>query len=313
MYRKACQDAWAIGFQKDSPHDANTARNAAWSEVVGLPAPQPMVGNTFGSSHQNVFLRAILAKKQCDIQTLAPCGVLDPDELMNRFPGLRKSLTEGLQWQIIHPSVVAKWPMIVAIGQKALNFRGTQDVHEFEAMLEMLNTFDHYQSQGLRDDAAWEAALSDVMLNDSFWKPWGRSIMNMAKALTRAQVLEISELRHALVPIPEGAATSWANIGGEFLDKVASLKFSDVVPFPRIKAACMIAQLLSPLDQVKSCRCSLMRANDLTPLVKDKRVKEPNTFCVCAFERVLICLRRCVASAPPLYVYMVLRQHLAHL
>ena len=83
----------------------------------------------------------------------------------------------------------------------------------------------------------------------------------MAKTLTRAQVLEISELRHALVPIPEGAATSWANIGGEFLDKVASLKFSDVVPFPRIKAACMIAQLLSPLDQVKSCRCSLMRAN----------------------------------------------------
>ena len=170
VYRKACQDAWAIGFQKDSPHDANTARNAAWSEVVGLPAPQPMVGNTFGSSHQNVFLRAILARKQCDIQTLAPCGVLDPDELMKRFPGLRKSLTEGLQWQIIHPSVVAKWPMIVAIGQKALNFRGTQDVHEFEAMLEMLNTFDHYQNQGLRDDAAWEAALSDVMLNDSCWK-----------------------------------------------------------------------------------------------------------------------------------------------
>ena len=176
-----------------------------------------------------------------------------------------------------------------------------------------LNTFDHYQSQGLRDDAAWEAALSDVMLNDSFWKPWGRSIMNMAKALTRAQVLEISELRHALVPIPEGAATSWANIGGEFLDKVASLKFSDVVPFPRIKAACMIAQLFSPLDHVTSCRCSLMRTNGPAHLVKDKRVQEPSLFCVCDFGHVLMRLRRFVVSAPPLYAYIGLREHLAHL
>ena len=80
----------------------------------------------------------------------------------------------------------------------------------------------------------------------------------MAKALTRAQVLEISELRHALVPIPEGAATSWANVGGELLDNVAYLKSSDVVPFPRVQAACMIAQLFSPLDQVQGCMCSLM-------------------------------------------------------
>ena len=167
MYRKACQDAWAIGFQKESPHDANTARNAAWSEAVGLPAPQPMVGNTFGSSHQNVFLRAILAKKQCDIQTLAPCGVLDPDELMKRFLGLRKSLTEGLQWQIIHPSVVAKWPMIVAIGQKALNFRGTQDVHEFEAMLEMLDFLDKVASLKFGDEEDTNSDTADSAVSDT--------------------------------------------------------------------------------------------------------------------------------------------------
>ena len=140
MYRKACQDAWAIGFQKESPHDANTARNVAWSEVVGLPAPQPMADglpeglsarrdglpeglsarNTFGSSHQHVFLR-------------------DPDELMKRFPWLRKSLAEGLQWQIIHPSSSAcTWSIAAALARAC----GTQDVHEFEAMLEMLDFLD---------------------------------------------------------------------------------------------------------------------------------------------------------------------------
>ena len=157
VYRKACQDAWAIGFQKDSPHDANTARNAAWSEAVGLPAPQPMVGNTFGSSHQNVFLRAILAKKQCDIQTLAPCGVLDPDELMKRFPWLRKSLAEGLQWQIIHPSSSAcTWSIAAALARAC----GTQDVHEFEAMLEMLDFLDKLASLKFGDTA--DSAVSDT-------------------------------------------------------------------------------------------------------------------------------------------------------
>ena len=78
------------------------------------------------------------------------------------------------------------------------------------------------------------------------------------------------------MPIPEGAATSWANIGGEFLDKVPSLKFGDLVPFPRIKAACVIAQLLSPLDQVGSCRCVLIRNSDLAHLVAAKRIKEPS-------------------------------------
>ena len=90
---------------------------------------------------------------------------------MQRSPGLRKSLTEGLKWHIIHPSVIGKWPTIVAIGQKALNVRGTQDVHELEAMLDMSSTLEKYQTQGLREDAAWQAAMSDLMINDSFWKP----------------------------------------------------------------------------------------------------------------------------------------------
>ena len=98
----------------------------------------------------------------------------------------------------------------------------------------------------------------------------------MAKVLTRAQVLEISELRQTLVPIPEGAATPWANTGGEFLDKVASLKCGALVPFRRAKAACVIAQLLSPLDQAKSCKCVLIHNSDLKPLVAAKRIKHPN-------------------------------------
>ena len=86
--------------------------------------------NTFGSSHQNVFLR-------------------DPDELMKRFPWLRKSLAEGLQWQIIHPSSSAcTWSIAAALARAC----GTQDVHEFEAMLEMLDFLDKVASLKFGDE-----------------------------------------------------------------------------------------------------------------------------------------------------------------
>ena len=86
--------------------------------------------NTFGSSHQNVFLR-------------------DPDELMKRFPWLRKSLAEGLQWQIIHPSSSAcTWSIAAALARAC----GTQDVHEFEAMLEMLDFLNKVASLKFGDE-----------------------------------------------------------------------------------------------------------------------------------------------------------------
>ena len=94
--------------------------------------------NTFGSSHQNVFLR-------------------DPDELMKRFPWLRKSLAEGLQWQIIHPSSSAcTWSIAAALARAC----GTQDVHEFEAMLEMLDFLDKVASLKFGDTA--DSAVSDT-------------------------------------------------------------------------------------------------------------------------------------------------------
>ena len=93
---------------------------------------------TFGSSHQNVFLR-------------------DPDELMKRFPWLRKSLAEGLQWQIIHPSSSAcTWSIAAALARAC----GTQDVHEFEAMLEMLDFLDKVASLKFGDTA--DSAVSDT-------------------------------------------------------------------------------------------------------------------------------------------------------
>ena len=145
--KKACQDDLAVGFDKDSPRDA-----------MGLPAPQPMVDglpeglsarrhglpegpsarrdvlpeglsarNTFGSSHQDVPFR-------------------DPDEIMQRFPWLRKSLTEGLQWQII--SSWCTWSIPAALARAC----GTQDVHEFEVMLEMLGFLDNVASLKFGDE-----------------------------------------------------------------------------------------------------------------------------------------------------------------
>ena len=33
-----------------------------------------------------------------------------------------------------------------------------------------------------------------------------------------------------MVPIPEGSETSWANLGGDYIDKVAALKWNELVP-----------------------------------------------------------------------------------
>ena len=108
--------------------------------------------------------------------------------------------------------------------------------------------------------------MSDALENDSFWKLWGKTIVKLARCLSREQAIELSEMRQ-IVPIPEGAATSWAHLGGDYLDKVAALKWDDLMPFPRTKAALVIANWLSPLDKVKDCRCVLLQGNDLIALI----------------------------------------------
>ena len=48
-------------------------------------------------------------------------------------------MTEGLQWQIIHPiSSSCTWSIAAALARAC----GTQDVNEFEVMLEMLDFLD---------------------------------------------------------------------------------------------------------------------------------------------------------------------------
>ena len=114
-----------MGFQKDSPHDAMGFQKDHPHDAMGLQ--KYSARNTFGSSHQDVSFR-------------------DPDEIMQRFPWLRKSLTEGLQWQT--SSSTCTWSIPAALARAC----GTQDVHEFEVMIEMLGLLDNVASLKFGDE-----------------------------------------------------------------------------------------------------------------------------------------------------------------
>ncbi len=265
-FRKACDGAWAVAtLRGDEVIDACANQ--------GLPPLLSSCGMSFGASHQNTFLRCVLARLEIQKGKLAPTGRLDPSWMMQKWPGLKNALESGIEWTFIHPAVAKRWPDIVRIGQKALNNRGTSEVSEIEGLLTIYEGYNVAVSNGKDEHEAWEASLVEAQRSDPFWSTWGKSLLSVCKTVSSEQVSEISEMKKVVAKTPEGAANTWGSLGGSYLSRVASLKWPGVVQFQRVRAAALTTNIMSPLERIVDGKCCLLKAGDLTALT-DKNAKE---------------------------------------
>lgn len=91
-----------------------------------------------GSSHTNVFLRALKARCRTCIERLQDAaGRLDPDQISIRSPSLKEAIERGLKWLVIHRDAPKVWPNLVSCIQSALNTDARGGQSEVEVMMAM--------------------------------------------------------------------------------------------------------------------------------------------------------------------------------
>ncbi|CAK0910333.1 unnamed protein product [Prorocentrum cordatum] len=240
---RANQGAFAV---QAKPGTARTEELLAFNNRIaatqGMPEFESIFAVSFGSSHNTCFLRGASARTECANQKLAPTGRLDPSDLGGKHPSLRKALEQGLTWTIVAEEVVERWPSLVPLGQKALNWPGEQDQSELEGLLTMHSNYALATGAKKSEQEAWSYAESE--------------------ALT-----ELRDMKNAAVKAPKTATANFGYIGGAFYEKPASLKWPGVLQLHRVRGAAFLSNALSPLEKVVGYKCSLEKASDLNKLV----------------------------------------------
>jgi hypothetical protein len=272
-YSKACEGAWSVQYFSGRGCPAQAFNNHM--ENQNLPPLQQLAVLSFGSSHQNVFLRSVLGRRECHIPKLAPSGRLDPSGLGQQHAGLQRALMEGLTWNVIHHEVEHRFPWIIKIGQTALNLRGVSDVSELEGMLTMVDAYHAFVKASHKENDAWDKALETAADAQAFWMSWAPAVLQLCQAVTSDQLREAIDMKRLLVKVPDGVAGSYGHLGGAFLVKLASLKWpSSVVQNPRVRMAAFMSNLLSPVDRIDDGKCVLLKDSDLTKLTSAKMQKD---------------------------------------
>ena len=76
--------------------------------------------------------------------------------------------------------------------------------------------------------------------------------------------------RRALQPraqAPTNATSAHGHLGSAFIEKVASLSWpSQVLPFSRVRCACLLAQMMSPVEKIHDSKCVLLKESDVGKL-----------------------------------------------
>ncbi|CAK0889718.1 unnamed protein product [Prorocentrum cordatum] len=273
---RANQGAFAV---QAKPGTARTEELLAFNNRIastqGMPEFESIFAVSFGSSLNNCFLRGVSARMECANQKLAPTGRLDPSDLGGKHPSLRKALEQGLTWTIVAEEVVERWPSLVPLGQKALNWRGEQDQSELEGLLTMHSNYALAIGAKKSEQDAWSYAESEAVSNHPFWSGWAVSLAKFAKMTTTDQLTELRDMKNAVVKAPKTATANFGYIGGAFYEKLASLKWPGVLQLHRVRGAAFLSNALSPLEkgcafltiQMVDNKCSLVKESDLNKLV----------------------------------------------
>ena len=284
-YSMACKDAFASSMPPKGP---NLSFNEKLNERQHLPPLMAPLGVSLGSGHGNGFLRLVDARAPCGIATIAPSGVLDPEELGKLFPGLGEAVCNGLEFTVIHYEIFERWPKLADIIQKALNSKNMQTMTETEGLVTMATS-----AQAFEGPINWDAVqcclwkrttlslpsansnpnllvflgcylVTNLVLDEALhakphWQPWARSMASVLKVTTLELVHELGENVSALIPKPTTTALTSLHLGGQFFDKVASFKLNGLEQCPRFRMALLTANFLSPPEHQDSGKCILVK------------------------------------------------------
>eukprot|EP00959_Pyramimonas_sp_CCMP1952_P333048 6973965-Pyramimonas_sp.AAC.1 len=144
-----------------------------------------------------------------------------------------------------------------------------------EGMMAMMSTFKQATDNGRSEDVAWKAAVSTATMTKPFWAGWSMSLQRVCKVTTDDHMKEARDMVASLLKVPATAAPNHGYCGGSFLDKIASMCWKkELCDFSRVRIACMVGQMLSPVHKIIDGRASLIKDAQLTKLLNPKNIEE---------------------------------------
>ena len=271
-YTKACDGAVASGTPTSH---ARLQRAMEMNSRVSISQPDlpPLTclnAQSMGNGHSNGWLRLAKGKAKCNDPEIAPKGRLDPDALSGTRPGLKKSLTEGITWDVYHDDMFERWPELVPAFINALNTRSTQECTEIEGMLLMSNKRDNMIAHGAVGDYKTECIQAGIVAQP-FWQPWASSVYDIVEKTPTESLRFVSDALKTLSPVHE--SESITHYGYDFLSKVAGLQFKGAKCCVLLKGALLIAQGLSPSSAMDSSRYNLILASDISAITGKTKVE----------------------------------------
>ena len=264
--KKANEGAWGVlssGMQTEEMAEAIEFNNQC-SSRAGLPNLADLKVTSFGGTHANVWLRAVAAKLPCADPEVGFRGMLHGEVLCGDHE-FQEAFKNGLTWRVLNPVVVRSFPEVLEIGAKALNVRGHQETSELEGLLALSAAFAAAKRCDLPDDLSWNYAQEEALKAEPFWSDWVNPMRMLCEKLSASQFQEVSAMRQKCVRLPQGVSSNWGHLGGAYISKVATLNWNSGL-FPRVRAACLTANLLIPVTKVVDGKCALLSTSDLAKL-----------------------------------------------
>ena len=230
---------------------------------------------SIGGGHTNTFLRQVLAGVRCVVARLQDDrGNLSYDKLTQGRPEFKRALDEGLEWFIIHWPCEQIWPDLVRLVQSALNTEARTTQGEVEIMLFMHEEAMRAISNGKEPD--WkrieEAAAFSLPLCRPYLSDMAGYVKVNAGGVQGELLKELSMFVKMFASADHGPLRA---LGGEFIAKVTSLKWPNLVRLPYVQNACFETNLSSAKVVDGICRLLLpAHATGLQALAKLPMVKE---------------------------------------
>ena len=271
-YRKACDGAYA---ESGPIHPKIMKMASEFNQRMSdtqpeLPPLARLALQSLGNGHTNGFLRLSNGKAACDYHDMAPSGTLDPDFLKVGRPGLKEGLEKGIRWSVIHTAVFNRVPVLREMIITALNNKSHQEVGEVEGMIAMSRRRDAQASAGHKPD--YIQCLSAGLTTEPFWSPWASCLLEVVKFTPTASLMGVAAAATALAPKSDGGAMQ--HLGHTFMSKLAAFKTPGLKQPVRVRIACLLANCLSPPDQVDSGRLSIITPSDLASLCSKKMMRK---------------------------------------
>jgi hypothetical protein len=222
-----------------------------------------------GGSHTNTFLRQVKHGIQALVPSLADAnGFLNREELCLNRHHFKEAVDKGLFWFVMHWAVDFVWPDLLGFIQNTLNTVSRGGQSETEMMLFMSAEARYALSKG--QEPSWDAIVAAAKASMPTCSPYMGTLAQYVQLNTGGELL--ADLDNFLKAFACNENGPLRMLGGEFIGKVATLKWGKAMSFPYVQNACLMTNLVSP--KVSDGICKLLQPSAVSALTsKDNLVK----------------------------------------